>query len=144
MELVKEKQMKKRCSKCNLAKHIDDFYINRINKDGHDGQCKACKRQYAASVAGRARTKKYKQSEKGRAMMRRKVSKYRQDHPERMRVKQVVYQAIESGKIMPVRKCKCARCNLPAKEYHHADYTKPLDVTALCRRCHRVAHGRQC
>lgn len=33
---------KKACSACGEIKHLAEFYVNRTNKDGHAGQCKAC------------------------------------------------------------------------------------------------------
>jgi predicted DNA-binding protein len=27
--------------------------------------------------------------------------------------------------------------------YHHLDYTKPLEVVALCQPCHRAAHAKK-
>lgn len=35
----------------------------------------------------------------------------------------------------------CAKCGAERAEKHHADYTKPLEVTWLCRSCH-LAHHR--
>ena len=37
----------------------------------------------------------------------------------------------------------CAKCGDADSEAHHEDYSKPLDVTWLCRPCHNRAHGRQ-
>lgn len=34
----------------------------------------------------------------------------------------------------------CEQCGEPDAERHHADYSRPLDVTWLCRRCHRALH----
>jgi hypothetical protein len=34
----------------------------------------------------------------------------------------------------------CRACGAPVAEMHHADYSRPLDVTWLCRPCHRRFH----
>jgi hypothetical protein len=39
------------------------------------------------------------------------------------------------GKLM--RPDTCADCSAPPEEMHHEDYSKPLEVTWLCCRCHR-------
>ena len=31
----------------------------------------------------------------------------------------------------------CADCAAPAREYDHRDYTKPLQVEPVCRRCNQ-------
>lgn len=35
---------------------------------------------------------------------------------------------------------KCEKCGAPSRHKHHEDYSKPLDVTYLCIRCHRQRH----
>jgi len=37
----------------------------------------------------------------------------------------------------------CQRCGDPKSESHHADYTKPMEVMWLCRRCH-IAVDQRC
>jgi hypothetical protein len=34
----------------------------------------------------------------------------------------------------------CFQCGLPSQEKHHPDYTKPLDVVWMCRKCHWALH----
>lgn len=34
----------------------------------------------------------------------------------------------------------CSICHAPDAEMHHEDYSKPLDVTWLCRDCHQMTH----
>jgi hypothetical protein len=45
------------------------------------------------------------------------------------------YAAVKAGKL--VRKTVCDVCGLPRKtEFHHPDYSKPLDVWQVCKPCH--------
>jgi hypothetical protein len=46
-----------------------------------------------------------------------------------------VKNAIRAGLLQPPRGQTCADCPRPAEEYDHRDYSKPLDVQAVCRRC---------
>jgi len=42
--------MDKQCVNCQEIKSINEFYVNKQNKDGHSGQCKDCVKSYAATV----------------------------------------------------------------------------------------------
>lgn len=46
-----------------------------------------------------------------------------------------VYQ--RRGKLLPE---PCAACRDPSAQKHHDDYSKPLQVTWLCRKCHLTLH----
>jgi hypothetical protein len=46
-----------------------------------------------------------------------------------------VYQ--RRGKLLPE---PCAMCQDPSAQKHHDDYSKPLQVTWLCRKCHLTLH----
>jgi hypothetical protein len=35
----------------------------------------------------------------------------------------------------------CSQCGAPKTDAHHEDYSKPLDVVWLCRKCHRLRHA---
>jgi hypothetical protein len=46
-----------------------------------------------------------------------------------------VYQ--RRGKLLPE---PCTVCQDPSAQKHHDDYSKPLQVTWLCRKCHLTLH----
>jgi len=46
--------------------------------------------------------------------------------------------AIEAGLLLPVTMHRCVDCNAPACDYDHRDYSKPLHVDPVCRRCNLV------
>jgi hypothetical protein len=58
-------------------------------------------------------------------------------HPQEMKARQVAYHAKRRGKILPQ---PCYICNSPTAEMHHSDYSKPLEITWLCRDHHRELH----
>lgn len=61
-------------------------------------------------------------------------------NPDRVMVYNIVKSAVKRGIL---KKGPCAECGIRGKtEAHHEDYSKPLDVKWLCRRCHR-AHDRR-
>lgn len=48
-------------------------------------------------------------------------------------------RAVRTGEI--IKPLRCEKCGVEEELHgHHADYTKPLEVTWLCARCHRQAH----
>lgn len=49
----------KRCSKCGETKQVSDFYKTIRSKDGHDGQCKACCKEYWSRPDVAERQRKY-------------------------------------------------------------------------------------
>ena len=51
---------------------------------------------------------------------------------------QMVRFAIREGRLKPK---PCERCGNPNVVAHHEDYNKPLDVTWLCRSCHKNRHN---
>lgn len=82
------------------------------------------------------------------------IKKRRKDNPEKYRVidkenrekyslqiraRVMVYDHIKSGKLKKPKNCSvCFKYN--KIEAHHKDYSKPLDVTWLCKKCHVAEH----
>lgn len=56
---------------------------------------------------------------------------------EKTRAHKTVGNAVKSGKL---EKLPCEECGDVKSEAHHDDYSKPLDVRWLCRKCHRKHH----
>lgn len=49
---------------------------------------------------------------------------------------------LNRGKIKKPEKCEC--CGIAsAQEMHHENYNKPLEITWLCKKCHREIHKQQ-
>ncbi len=63
--------------------------------------------------------------------------RHRAKNPEKYRARTAVGNALRDGKIerMP---CECGETKVQA---HHHDYSKPLEVTWLCVKCHWSHHG---
>lgn len=63
---------------------------------------------------------------------------FRSRHPEKAAAHDAVRLAVAKGSLR--RPFYCKRCGDPHRPFaHHDDYTKPLEVRWLCRRCHRIA-----
>ena len=48
-----------------------------------------------------------------------------------------VAKAIKSGELDKPSDFACVDCGSPASQYDHRDYSKPLSVEPVCRRCNR-------
>lgn len=60
---------------------------------------------------------------------------------DKIKCQQEVRQAIKSGVLH--RPSKCSKCGIEGKvQGHHEDYSKPLEVTWLCIKCHRNLHKK--
>lgn len=60
-------------------------------------------------------------------------------YPERVRARQIVADAIRSGRLV---KENCIFCGSDQVQAHHDDYSKPLDVKWMCRPHHNMyEHG---
>ena len=59
--------------------------------------------------------------------------------PEKTKARKAVRRALESGRL--VRQA-CGRCGNHKAEAHHPDYSKPLEIEWLCRKCHAAEHRR--
>lgn len=135
----------KRCFKCEEVKPLSEFYKDRSMADGHRNSCKACYRQdrreyqveYRKTEAHRECVAAYRKTEVYAASQARTKRKRRAEHPERTRAKDVVYNAIQAGRLTPL---PCFVCGKKA-EAHHPDYDAPLDVVWLCPPHHREAHA---
>lgn len=60
-------------------------------------------------------------------------------NPERWKVHNVVRDAIKAGILEPAKACDICGSTRNL-EYHHPDYSKPLEVVPLCRSCHKLLH----
>ncbi len=50
-----------------------------------------------------------------------------------------VQRALKTGAL---KKERCRECGAADAHAHHVDYDRPLDVTWLCRPCHKAEHAK--
>ena len=145
----------KTCSTCKASKPLTEFY----RSGGFLSSCKECKRAYARANRAK-RVDYYRQFDRDRhannqsrrdydhAQSRqwRKdnpkrhaqlTAEWRLRNPEKYQAHIILNNAKNSGKISPM---SCAHCDNPKTDAHHHDYSRPLDVTWLCHRCHAQRH----
>ena len=114
----------KTCFKCGLALPITSFYRHPQMADGHLGKCKSCTK---ADVI---------------AYWHEHAPILRQTDLSRRKLKKAASVATGNA-LRDGRLEKAARCHYCAEvsslSAHHWNYYRPLDVTWLCGRCHRIA-----
>lgn len=133
----------KTCFKCLTAKPITEFYKHAAMGDGRLGKCKECTKKDVLEhrLANLQRIRAYdrmRATEPHRLQSRIKyTTKYRAEHPNRMKANQAVTRAVRAGKL---KKQPCWVCGEKALA-HHPDYDRPLDVVWLCQPHHKQAHA---
>ncbi|KKM66147.1 hypothetical protein LCGC14_1484100 [marine sediment metagenome] len=142
-----KRQLKKACTKCGkkYPATLDCFYKDKSTKDGLCYRCKDCieiyQRQY--NVVHRQRLtdcgKLYRQTFAGKETAKKSCKKQRLKFPEKYKAKDALNCAVRYSKIK--RSVSCEACGLLTKtEGHHPDYSKPLSVIWLCKKCHIIVH----
>ncbi len=48
-----------------------------------------------------------------------------------------INRAKARGELKPASRYSCVDCGSQARDWEHRDYTKPLDVQPVCRRCNQ-------
>lgn len=149
----------KTCRGCAETKPLDGFYRHPQMGDGYLNFCKLCViarvkkytddhhgevlEKYRARYYAKDMTEQQKlaRREAGRRHLERNKDKARQwsaSNPKKRKAHIIVGNAIRDGLLIPK---PCERCSYGiGVQAHHEDYSKPLDVTWLCRPCHGMRH----
>lgn len=79
--------------------------------------------------------KEYKDSERGKEKRRKWMREFRKEN------KDIIKVYNKSSKIEIPQNKLCEICNINlAKEKHHENYSKPLEIKFLCIKCHKKTH----
>jgi len=63
--------------------------------------------------------------------------RYKKRYPKKFKANSLVGQAVRSGSLV---RQPCSICGEPNAEAHHEDYSKPFDITWLCKKHHYDYH----
>ena len=130
------------CSKCKKEKPLSEFGFSNTKSGIRQSQCRSCFSEYNRKRY-EARAEEFKKARR----------EYEKEHPEsvldtRLRMcsknpnkfnaNKAVNAAIYAGVIKNPGVCfGCGRKSEETRlSAHHFDYTRPLDVVWVCRRCH--------
>ncbi len=109
------------------------------------GACKVCtkatgKKWYQAnSEKAKATSKTWKQNNVKKYADH--IKAHRKAHPEKRAARLMIRTAVRRGDLPHILTCACVDCGVQAAEYHHEDYSKPLEVEPLCKLCHVKRHN---
>ena len=132
----------KKCSKCGHIKELTEFGRHISHSDGCCSSCIVCERKgYFENLTIRKLSqRKYRKTNKGKAIMIAKANRYRKKYPQKERAKCLIAYAI---KCCDIERQPCEVCKSTYKiEAHHPDYSKPLNVVWLCMKHHREWHKK--
>ena len=82
--------------------------------------------------------KEYRQRPESMALKCEQAARYRKGKKVQIAARRVAYNALRRNEI---QKKHCEKCGKEKVEMHHADYSEPLKIVWLCKRCHMIADG---
>lgn len=159
----------KSCTKCGELKPLDEFNKRASAQDGYMWHCRECHGAYRRAqykdnpeyYREYVRKRREANPEKVRAYFNsEKVTKryqeWRQNNSEKVSgynslwkransIKTAAHTAVRKATVSGelVRPVQCSSCSSTNRiEAHHEDYSKPLDVVWLCRKCHNKLHRK--
>ena len=135
----------KTCFKCAKTKPLAAFYRHAMMGDGHLNKCKDCTK-IDVRLHRQDNPERVRAYDRERARLPHRVAKrkatfaaYVANEPQKRSAHIAVGNAVRDGRL---KKRPCAFCGKASTvEAHHHDYAKPLDVTWLCKPCHRRFHA---
>lgn len=149
---------KKQCFKCGEVKQLSEFYKHPRMADGHVNKCKECNKKDVRENRSR-KTAYYREYDKSRnsniarliarrrylhdhpEVKKRAMERYQDKYPEKRIAHVIAGNAIRDSRLI---KKPCEVCGeIDGVEAHHEDYSKPLEVTWLCREHHLERHGKK-
>ena len=146
------------CRECKKNKPLIEFYKHKQMADGHLNKCIECVksrvtkhrnenierfREYDKSrslLPHRVKARQeYQKTENGKIAIKKARISYIQRYPMKRAAHVIVGNAIRDGKLIAEKLCSVCKSSINI-EAHHDDYTKPLDVRWLCKKCHIFWH----
>lgn len=128
------------CRSCHRAHHAAAEAAGKTSK-AKTNRCSPCRRKFdKAWRARRAAEGRPVTSSPDPAGYQAAYARQRRLNPTeqpKLLARAVVGHAVIAGRI---ERAPCAVCGALPSEAHHSDYSKPLDVTWLCRAHHRELH----
>lgn len=124
----------------------------KANRDKFKAYAKSKRQKDPEKYRIQARAKRERNPEHYRARSKAKYHKNREEllqkqkvrmrlEPEKCKARELANYAQKLGKIIQPPSCSFCGVETSRLDKHHSDYSKPLEVTFLCRRCHLRLHA---
>lgn len=131
------------CSACKKNKSPDVFYIRKNGKPS--GWCKSCFAEYYKKNQSAIRevNKNYRKTKDCLlARLKRHLNNWEclTYYNQRRRAVKTVRIALACGEVTRPVKCDLCEKQNAFIDAHHNDYTKPLEIEWVCRKCHKMVH----
>ncbi len=137
-----------RCKECHKQKVRENRANNPERHRAYDAKrfqddpkVKARHKRYQATTAGQESMRKAREkwAENNGDVIKAAHQKWLLENPEKRAAHIAVGNAVRDGKLF--KPDSCDDCEMPGRlDGHHEDYSKPLDVDWLCRKCHLARH----
>lgn len=102
--------------------------------------------QYYQTMHGKLVAKKaqqnHRKTERGKINFQKGSQKYYRAHTDRICCRYTTRGFIIKGKLIRPKYCECCEQHNSYIETHHSDYSKPLKVMWLCKKCHYEQHNK--
>lgn len=131
--------------RCARGRHYVALSQVGIRSDGRlQGYCRECARSYRHNYYDSHRNieiaKAVAYIQANPDVRQLVVQNYNTNYKQKVRARKAVQRAILAGRLVPQ---PCEHCGSTDNIHgHHADYSRPLDVTWLCAYCHGAEHRR--
>lgn len=126
----------KTCTKCHITKPLKEFVKCLRSSSGFVSYCRDC---------GQRAKEEYRQSHP--EPIEKKQEGRRRDRDRRrgtphLKANILLRAAVRYGRVAKPSTCSSCQAETPTRQLHahHTDYSKPLEVTWLCQKCHALTH----
>lgn len=111
--------------------------------DPHSPQAIANQQKYNRSAKGKARTRRWQGSERGKAYYVQARKRMRAKHHDKARARDAFGAEVRAGRIKRRARCQVCRRAGRIEAHHYKGYTKEhwYTVLWLCKPCHVLAEG---
>jgi len=124
-------------------RNLDQVHANEKKyRESHLAGSRARQKRYRDTEKGRANKKAYRMTEGHKRSQAMGQFRHALNYPEKLAARMIVALALRAGVLVRPDVCEMCHEN-PKPQAHHEDYSKPVDVMWLCSKCHIELHRKE-